>query len=188
MVDTITGKVCYSKDDIEPNKEFSPVNLRAFVSYKIVLSEKGNGMFAKEKTILEIPYFFANAKELVNHIFEVHVVEIFNGSEIIRKHISGNGTTLKFLGINRDDNQTYVGKLRRIGEFGDELHGLGLLKVSTEAEFENDKLWVYISDIRGEDQLLFDVENRKIYRTNDIERDPRAKKMPGIERYLIKHI
>ena len=188
VVDTITGKVCYSKDDIEPNKEFSPVNLRAFVSYKIVLSEKGNGMFAKEKTILEIPYFFANAKELVNHIFEVHVVEIFNGSEIIRKHISGNGTTLKFLGINRDDNQTYVGKLRRIGEFGDELHGLGLLKVSTEAEFENDKLWVYISDIRGEDQLLFDIENRKIYRTNDIERDPRAKKMPGIERYLIKHI
>ena len=189
IIDMSTKRVCFSQM-IEPFKQFSPTGMKAFVSYQIVLTEKGNGMFAKDKIVAQIPYFFANTKELVGHVFEVHAVEFFgNGGIPVRRNIAGNGTTLKFVSINRDDRTTWIGTLRRIGEFHiNELQSLGLLKLSTEAEFEGDKLWVYINDLKDDDQLLFDNLNKRIYHTNDSSHDDRAKKMPGIERYLIKHI
>ena len=190
VVDMNTKRVCYSCQ-VEPNTQFSPTGLKAFVTYKIVLTEKGSGLFAKDKTVAEIPYYFTNLKELVGHVFEVCALEFYgnNTDSLIRRDIGRNGTTLKFLGVNRDDPSTWVGTLKRMGEYHiDELKSLGLLKLSTEAEFEGDKLWVYITDIKDDEQLLFDNLNKKIYKTNDISNDERAKKMPGIERYLIKHI
>lgn len=187
IIEMSTKRICYSKM-IKPNEFFTPINLRAFVSYKIILTEKGSGLFSKDKVVAEIPYFFSNTKELIGHIFDVYAIEYYAPNDsLIRSNISKNETTLKFLHINKHDLTTYVGTLKCIGAYGDELRNLGLLKISTEAEFEGDYFWVYITDLNDDDQLLFDEQNKRIFWTNDCSHNVRASKMPGIERYLIKH-
>lgn len=188
IVDMATGCVNFTKS-IEPNVYFYPYNLKAFNSYKIVFKEKSGGMFAKERVIAEIPYFFSNTAELVGNVFEVCSVEYLNKNfEFVRKDIFSK-TTLKFLKINKYDTQTFVGTLQRIGEYKEnELKLLGYLKIATESEFEGENLWVYITDLKDDDLLLFDENNNEIYRTNDFTYDKNARKMPGIERFLIKHL
>lgn len=167
---------------------FSPDNLRAFCSYKIILSEKGNGMFAKEKTIDEIPYFFVNSRDIINQVFRIVSVEYYDGQSSTTRNsaIKGNETTIKITNVNRDDPSTYVGTIRRVDvDYFNDYCFFKLLKISTDSEFEGNKIWIYVNDLDG-DPLLFDTKNREIYRTNIVRNGSETMNMPGIERILVQ--
>lgn len=184
ILDVSLNKIVYSTS-IHSNVAFYPKNIRAFTNYKVVFSEKGDGMFAKEVIICELPYFFIDSKDLVGRVFEIDAIEIYDGNnKLVKKNIRANGTTLKIFSVNRNDNNSFVGNLKRIECGYDQLKQLGLLKVSTDSEFEGDEIWIYICDLKDEDLLLYDNKKSQICGTNQINSE--TKTFPGIERYLIK--
>lgn len=184
VIEDDTNIVCY-KGKIKGNEVLPISSLEPFRKYNIILKHQVS-IFSFRK-IEQIPYCFYDKKRLVNQVFIIEKVEIYdkdnNRIKLCNKHLN---PTLKIHSIDKDNNLDYVGSLKkeiftRRG-YKNLYWDLGILKISTDGEFVDGKLWVYIYD-RDDETLLYDENERKIHHSNDVNYE--TSKMLPINRYLI---
>lgn len=178
-----SGELCF-QGSIK-GKERKMLNvLEPFRKYSICLKQKIS-LFSS-RVIEKIPYCFYDSKKITNQHFKIVKVEIYgdldNQIELCNDLIN---PILKIYSVDRDNPNGYVGGLKKLDKFKKNMYwNLGILKISTDGEFNDGQLWVYISDKEG-DMLLFDKKQRIVFYQND-DSNPLAKKMLPIARFLLK--
>lgn len=169
---------------VTSDEEIRTPVLKAFNIYQIVLIET-KGIFGQEKECYRKDFYFSDKKDLLGHVFQIDVVDVFGQTANYIKRLVGEPVTIKFLKPSGKENDLYYGSIMQRDPYeyykGNLLTNIGPIQIRVEDEFENNKFWVYIYD-RENDMLCFNRVKGCIHSsTNDIA----SRKMEGIERFLI---
>lgn len=178
------GNPLFTKPVVVSDEEIRTPVLKAFNIYQIVLIET-KGIFGKEKECYRKDFYFSDKKDLLGHVFQIDVVDVFGETANYIKRLTGEPVTIKFLKPSGKENDLYYGSIMQRDPYeyykGNLLTNIGPIQIRVEDEFENNKLWVYIYD-KEDDMLCFNRAKGCIHSsTNDIA----SRKMEGIERFLI---
>ncbi len=180
------GKPLFVKPSLMCDEEVRTPILKAFIKYQIILSES-KGIFGKERECYKEDFYFCDKNDLIGHIFQIDIVDVFGKTANYKKRLIGEPVTIKFQKLSMEENDLYYGSIMQKDPFsnykGNLLKNIGSIQIRVEDEFENNKLWVYIYD-REDDLLCFDKMKGCIHGSTT---DFASKKMEGIERYLIHY-